>query len=125
MSETSLPESEKGLDATPPSGAEHPTTFEEMNLDPAVRQALEEMGYAVPMEVQKVIYKRVVAGADLMVQSRTGSGKTAGFGIPIAQMLTPGATGVQSLILAPTRELALQVAQEMGRITAYRNLQVV
>jgi len=109
-----------------PSGdPAHPKTFAEMNLDPAVHQALEEMGYEVPMEVQTVIFNRLVAGVDMMVQSRTGSGKTAGFGIPIAQMLTPGVPGVQALILAPTRELALQVAQELGRITAYRNLQVV
>src|SRR5215468_12195769 len=83
----------------------HPKTFAEMNLDPAVHQALEEMGFEVPMEVQTVIYNRLVAGVDMMVQSRTGSGKTAGFGIPIAQMLTPGVPGVQALILAPTREL--------------------
>jgi len=110
-----------------PEGSDpaHPKTFAEMNLDPAVHQALEEMGFEVPMEVQTVIYNRLVAGVDMMVQSRTGSGKTAGFGIPIAQMLTPGVPGVQALILAPTRELALQVSQELGRITAYRNLQVV
>ncbi len=96
-----------------------------MNLDPSIKQALDEMGYAVPMEVQHVIYDRAMAGRDLMVQSRTGSGKTAGFGIPIAQQIAAGSSGVQAMILAPTRELALQVAQEMQRICAYRNLQVV
>src|SRR5215813_12466692 len=106
---------------SPPGEAEHPKTFEEMKLDPAVKQAIDEMGFEVPMEVQTTIYKRVVAGVDLMVQSRTGSGKTAAFGIPIAQMLPPGAPGVHALILAPTRELALQVSQELGRISVYRN----
>jgi ATP-dependent RNA helicase DeaD len=114
------------VESPPPDGAlAHPKTFAEMNLDPAVQQAIDEMGFEVPMEVQTVIFRRVTAGADLMVQSRTGSGKTAAFGIPIAQMLPPGTQGVQALILAPTRELALQVAQELGRIAAYRNLVVV
>src|SRR5262245_19683191 len=108
------------------SGVEKPaSSFAEMNLDPAVKQALDEMGYEVPMEVQTAIYSRVLAGRDLMVQSRTGSGKTAAFGIPLAQLLAPGSQGVQALVLAPTRELALQVAQELGKICTYRNLQVV
>ncbi len=102
-----------------------PRTFAEMNLDPAVKQALDEMGYEVPMEVQHTIYERAMAGKDLMVQSRTGSGKTAAFGIPLAQVVPAGATGLQALILAPTRELAIQVSQELARICAYRNLQVV
>jgi len=102
-----------------------PRTFADYNLDPAVKQALDEMGYDVPMEVQDVIYARTIEGKDLMVQSRTGSGKTAAFGIPIAQQIPAGSQGVQALILAPTRELALQVAQELGKICAYKNLQVV
>src|SRR5262249_20391826 len=62
---------------------------------------------------------------DLMVQSRTGSGKTAAFGIPLAQLVPAGAVGLQALILAPTRELAIQVSQELQRICMYRNIQVV
>ena len=127
-----------GTDETPPPNAtaepappdgpapgEAPRTFEAMNLDPAVKQALDEMGYEVPMEVQTVIYARVIEGKDLMVQSRTGSGKTAAFGIPIAQLLPAGALGVRTLILAPTRELALQSATELTKICAYKNLKVV
>src|SRR5687767_9533955 len=124
MSETmepaAPPPAEETLEAAPAT-----KTFADLNLDPAVKQALDEMGYEVPMEVQEVIYARVVEGKDLMVQSRTGSGKTAAFGIPIAQKLPAGSSGVQALILAPTRELALQVSQELGKITAYKNLQVV
>jgi ATP-dependent RNA helicase DeaD len=100
-------------------------TFESMNLDPSVKQALDDMGYATPMEVQTAVFDHVQSGRDLAVQSRTGSGKTAAFGIPIANMLAPSSQGVQALILAPTRELALQVSQEVGRICAYKNLQVV
>jgi ATP-dependent RNA helicase DeaD len=110
-----------GLPEAPPASR----GFEAMNLDPSVKQALDDMGYAQPMPVQTAVYDLVVGGTDVMVQSRTGSGKTAAFGIPIAQKLPAGAKGVQALVLAPTRELALQVAQEVGRICAYKNLAVV
>ncbi len=120
---------EPGVDVPPtpeqPAAEQPRKTFKDMNLDPAVQQALDEMGYEVPMEVQTAIYDRFVAGQDLMVQSRTGSGKTAAFGIPIAQKVQAGTPAVQALILAPTRELALQVAGELQRICAYRNIQVV
>ncbi|HKA90179.1 MAG TPA: DEAD/DEAH box helicase [Haliangiales bacterium] len=109
----------------PEAAPDAPRTFADMNLDPAVKQALDEMGYEVPMEVQHTIYDRAMAGTDLMVQSRTGSGKTAAFGIPLAQLVPAGAVGLQALILAPTRELAIQVSQELQRICMYRNIQVV
>jgi ATP-dependent RNA helicase DeaD len=131
MPDETMNEPQEPQESQPPQDpqAEAPTppsrSFAEMNLDPAVAQALDEMGYEVPMEVQTAIYARVLEGKDLMVQSRTGSGKTAAFGIPIAQMLPPGQPGAQALILAPTRELALQIAQECGKITMYRNLKVV
>jgi ATP-dependent RNA helicase DeaD len=124
--------SEQPAQTEPPKaetqGAQPPekhTTFREWGLDPAIQQALDEMGFEVPMEVQHTIYDRVVEGRDLMVQSRTGSGKTAAYGIPIAQLIQPGTQGVQALVLSPTRELALQVSQELGKICAYRNVQVV
>ncbi|MFH0902968.1 MAG: DEAD/DEAH box helicase, partial [Pseudomonadota bacterium] len=131
-----------------------PHSFAEMDLDPAVKQALDEMGYETPMQVQTAIYQHVLEGHDLVVQSRTGSGKTAAFGIPIVQMLSAqsedsktsadsvatAATGaadsrggrcapasrgrVQALILAPTRELALQTSRELTRIAAYRDVKV-
>ena len=99
--------------------------FAEMNLDPDIQQALADMGYLEPMEVQTAVFRQVMDGQDIMVQSRTGSGKTAAFGIPIAQRLSPEVSGAQVLILAPTRELALQVAEELKRITKHRQLAVV
>jgi ATP-dependent RNA helicase DeaD len=103
-----------------------PQTFESMGLHPELRQALLEMGFIDPMPVQRAVYPRMMAGRDLMVQSRTGSGKTAAFGIPFAQgLISPDEKRVQALVLAPTRELALQVAVECGRIASYRNLTVV
>src|SRR5579862_775386 len=106
--------------------SDEPQTFDEMQLHPEVKQALLEMGFLDPMPVQRAAYRRLMAGKDLMVQSRTGSGKTAAFGIPFAQgLIAPEQKQVQALVLAPTRELALQVAQECGRIGQYRGLAVV
>ncbi|HEY7957779.1 MAG TPA: DEAD/DEAH box helicase, partial [Polyangia bacterium] len=103
-----------------------PSTFSEMGLRPEVLQALTEMGFLDPMPVQSAVYERMMAGRDVLVQSRTGSGKTAAFGIPFAQgLIDPALKKVQALVLAPTRELALQVAKECGRIGQYRGLEVV
>ncbi len=102
-----------------------PQTFDEMGLRPEVKQALTEMGFVDPMPVQKTVWHPMMAGRDIMVQSRTGSGKTAAFAIPMAQGLVKVDGGVQALALAPTRELALQVAKECEKITQYVGLSVV
>ncbi len=105
--------------------AEVTSTFDEWELAPELLQSLTDMGYARPMPVQEEVFKALSAGKDLMVQSKTGSGKTAAFGIPIAQRLADGKKGVQSLILAPTRELAMQVAREIEKITELMDITVV
>ena len=103
-----------------------PKTFEEMGLSPEVKQALEEMGFSAPMPVQSAVFQTMHEGKDVMVQSRTGSGKTAAFSIPIVERLGASpANCVEALILAPTRELALQSASECGKIAKYRKLDVV
>lgn len=105
-------------------GAEinHDLSFDTFCLSNEVRRALEEMGYAVPTAVQDVIFKTVIDRKDLIVQSQTGTGKTAAFGIPIIDRLVHEDSYVQVLILAPTRELALQSANEMKRIGKYRSI---
>jgi len=101
-------------------------TFAELGLHPDVLRAVEEMGFSEPMPVQAKTFPLIVQGRDLMVQSRTGSGKTAAFGIPMANgIVNPDDKFVQSIVLMPTRELALQVAAEMAKICAYRGLTVV
>ncbi len=100
-------------------------TFDDMALSPEVKRALGEMGFVVPMLVQRETFAPLMAGRDLIVQSRTGSGKTAAFGIPFAEgLIHPDDNRVQALVLVPTRELALQVATECRRIAVYRQLQV-
>lgn len=111
-------------DLAPEDEAEDGRTFADMNLQPEVQKALEDMGYERPMKVQLAVFDPVIAGKDLMVQSRTGTGKTAGFGIPIVQMIDKDSAGAQVLILAPTRELALQVSREIAQISAHKGLLV-
>ncbi len=82
------------------------------------------MGYERPMPVQLAVYGPMRGGRDIMVQSRTGSGKTSAFGIPIAQRIDADSMGAQALILAPTRELALQVSREIAQIAIHKGLRV-
>lgn len=97
-------------------------TFDQMPLTPEVRRALVEMGFTSPTPVQAEGYAPITSGSDLIVQARTGTGKTAGFGIPLVdKRVTPGG-GVQALILAPTRELALQSSKEISRIGVHRGV---
>src|SRR4029453_19211679 len=86
----------------------------------------EEVGFSEPMPVQSATLPLVSEGRDLMVQSRTGSGKTAAFGIPFANgIVNPDDKFVQAVILLPTRELALQVAAELAKICQHRQITVV
>lgn len=102
-----------------------PDSFAEMGLHPQVLEALTEMGFSEPMEVQRAVFRPMMAGRDLLVQSRTGSGKTAAFGIPLAQgRIDVKEARVQALVLCPTRELALQVANECEKIGRHIGLQV-
>jgi ATP-dependent RNA helicase DeaD len=109
----------------PPAKPKGPS-FAELGLRPEVLRAIEEMGFTEPMQVQAKTLPAIMEGRDLMVQSRTGSGKTAAFGIPFANGIANAADKfVQALVLLPTRELALQVAAELARIAAHSGLVVV
>ena len=118
-----LPPAPEAAPAEPSAPA---ITFAQMGLHPDLLRALEEMGFSEPMPVQAATLPLVTAGRDLMVQSRTGSGKTAAFGIPFANgLVNPEDKFVQAIVLLPTRELALQVASELAKICAYRQISVV
>ena len=99
-----------------------PPSFNDFDLHQDIRQALDEMGYFQPTAVQTAVYGPVHAGKDLLVQSRTGTGKTTAFGLPILSKIVPTHRQPQALILAPTRELALQVARELTNIGKHRGL---
>ena len=124
--ETSVPQTSLlSPDVAAPAAPKGPS-FAELGLHPDVLRAVEEMGFSHPMAVQAQTFPLITQGRDLMVQSRTGSGKTAAFGIPMANgLVNPDDKFVQAIILMPTRELALQVAAELSRICVYRGLTVV
>ncbi len=118
-----IPSSPPAVAVAPPAAG---VSFADMNLRPELMQALAEMGYAMPMEVQAATVPLVRAGRDLMVQSRTGSGKTAAFGIPMLDGVVKAEEKfVQAIVLLPTRELAIQVAAEISRIAAHSGATVV
>jgi ATP-dependent RNA helicase DeaD len=101
-------------------------SFAELGLHAEVMRAVEEMGFTDPMPVQAATFPLITQNRDLMVQSRTGSGKTAAFGIPFANGIVNGDDKfVQAIVLLPTRELALQVAAELAKICQYRQMTVV
>ncbi len=101
-------------------------TFEDMGLDDKVLRALEDMGFTEPMDVQVACYPLMMKRRDITVQSRTGSGKTVAFAIPFAQgLVRGGGAGAQALVLEPTRELALQVAEECDKVLSHRSVRAV
>src|SRR6476619_3382966 len=85
-----------------------PPSFDDLGLNADVKQALDDMGYFAPTPVQTAVFQPVSEGKNLLVQSRTGTGKTTAFGLPLVNKMVPAVRQPQALILAPTRELALQ-----------------
>ncbi|MBI5551450.1 MAG: DEAD/DEAH box helicase [Desulfobacterales bacterium] len=101
--------------------------FTALGLRPELAQTLIEKGYTTPTPIQTSIIPALLAGGDVIGQSQTGSGKTAAFALPILQNLIPKQRHVQALVLAPTRELALQVTtaiEQYGRAVGVRTLAV-
>jgi ATP-dependent RNA helicase DeaD len=101
--------------------------FSEFDLQPQLVQTIADIGYTVPTPIQSAIIPAMLAGQDVIGQSQTGSGKTAAFSLPILHNLQSGQRHVQSLVVAPTRELAIQVADAMqnyGRQIGVRVLAV-
>jgi ATP-dependent RNA helicase DeaD len=90
-----------------------------------IARALERMNYQTPTEVQARSIPPLRMGADLIGQAQTGTGKTAAFGIPIVEKIDPSATYVQALVLTPTRELCVQVTNEIASIGQFRNVKTV
>jgi ATP-dependent RNA helicase DeaD len=99
--------------------------FGEIELPPTIARAIEKMGFTEPTEVQARAIGPLRAGKDLIGQAQTGTGKTAAFGIPIVEKVDPSAAHVQALVLTPTRELCVQVTEEMHRIGFFRNVGAV
>ena len=101
-------------------------TFDAIPLSADVRKAIDALGYVNPTPVQIAVFEPATRGKSLVVQARTGTGKTAAFGLPIIDVLIrKSQANVQALILTPTRELALQVSRELEQLAKFRGTKIV
>lgn len=131
MSELNAESGTKALSELPESDKSATLTFAELGLDPAIMRAITETGYTTPTPIQAAAIPTVIRGADLKACAQTGTGKTAAFSLPLLQRLLPHANSstspakhpVRALILTPTRELAVQVYDNLktyGKYLPYR-----
>ncbi|MFO7727052.1 MAG: DEAD/DEAH box helicase [Desulfonatronovibrio sp.] len=90
--------------------------FEELNLSPETLKGIEEMGFEEASPIQAVSIPAILEGRDIIGQAQTGTGKTAAFGIPLLEKISPDNKYVQAIVLCPTRELAIQVAEEINTL---------
>ncbi len=93
--------------------------FTELTLKPEILQALDEMGYQDMTPIQEQTIPHILEGRDVLGMAETGSGKTSACGIPLVQQATTHANVLQALILVPTRELALQYVEELGKVAQH------
>jgi ATP-dependent RNA helicase DeaD len=94
--------------------------FMEFDLSKELQKAISEMGFEEATPIQSQAIPHVLRGVDVMGQAQTGTGKTCAFGIPAIQMLDPNSVGVQVLVLCPTRELAIQMTEELKDVAKYK-----
>ncbi|MEA2474550.1 MAG: ATP-dependent helicase RhlE [Thermoleophilaceae bacterium] len=99
-------------------------SFADLGVSKTVVHALERRGFTEPFAVQRLVISDVLAGRDVLAQSPTGSGKTLAFGVPIVDRVEASARRPAALILAPTRELAGQIVEELREVAAARSLSV-
>nr|WP_321498831.1 DEAD/DEAH box helicase [uncultured Methanolobus sp.] len=93
--------------------------FKDLYLSKEIRKSIREMGFRKATEIQEKCIPAIMEGKDVIGHAQTGTGKTAAFGIPLMEMLEPAEKKTQALILCPTRELAIQVAEELGKLAKY------
>ncbi len=94
--------------------------FAELGLSPESLKAVAKMGFEEASPIQTAVIPMILSGRDVVGQSSTGSGKTAAFALPAIERVDPAIRAVQVLILCPTRELAVQVAEETGKLAIFK-----
>lgn len=100
--------------------------FNDLNLSKEVQKAIAEMGFEEATPIQSLAIPHIMGGKDVIGQAQTGTGKTCAFGIPAIDMLDTDNEGVQVLVLCPTRELAIQVAEELKNVSRHkRNVKIL
>lgn len=94
--------------------------FKDLNLSKEVQKAIIEMGFEEATPIQSQAIPHILRGSDVVGQAQTGTGKTCAFGIPAIEMIEPENDGIQVLVLCPTRELAIQTAEELKNVSKHK-----
>lgn len=95
-------------------------SFHDLSLSKEVQKAIADLGFEEPTPVQARTIPIILAGRDIIGQAQTGTGKTVAFGVPMIESIKPRTKGVQAIVLCPTRELAIQVAEDIKQVAKYR-----
>ena len=95
--------------------------FKELTISEKIMKAVDDMGFeeATPIQTQSIPY--LLKGTDIIGQAQTGTGKTAAFGIPLLEKISPNKKDLQAMVICPTRELAIQVSDEIKKLSKYMN----
>jgi ATP-dependent RNA helicase DeaD len=101
------------------------SNFKKMELDSLILKGVDKAGFREPFPIQERAIGPLLAGSDVIGQAKTGTGKTAAFGLPLLQAIDTTKTKVQALVLAPTRELAVQITNEIRKLGAYTGARLV
>ncbi|CAN5819799.1 hypothetical protein BH20CHL4_BH20CHL4_14470 [soil metagenome] len=107
-----------------PDGSDEPT-FADLGLGEALLKSVRDVGYEAPSPIQIITIPAMLKGGDIIAQAQTGSGKTAAFGLPIIEQLDGRDRHVQAMILAPTRELAIQVAEALHKYGKQKHIETL
>lgn len=98
--------------------------YKDINIDQRIKDAILEIGFDEPTEIQEQSIPVLLEGHDVIGQAQTGTGKTAAFGLPMVEMCDQQNKGIESLVLAPTRELAVQIVDALRGFTKYKKLRI-
>src|SRR6266849_6502742 len=101
------------------------TSFADLPISDELRLGIGDRGYTTPTPVQAAVFGPILAGRDVICRSKTGTGKTAAFGIPLLERIPGGTRRASALVLCNTRELALQVSQELESLARHKNISVI
>jgi ATP-dependent RNA helicase DeaD len=100
-------------------------TFAKLGLSDALLKSITSVGYEEPTPIQAMTIPELLSGRDVIAQAQTGSGKTAAFGLPIIEAINPRDRHVQALVLCPTRELAIQVAEALHKLGRHKEVETL
>lgn len=117
---TAPAETPKATVETTPKADPNQILFSSLDISDEILQAVTDMGFVSPSPIQAEAIPPILAGRDVIGQAQTGTGKTAAFGIPALELIDVQDRSVQTLILCPTRELALQVSDEIRKLAKYK-----